>query len=192
MSVVMDARSLLEGIDDVPVDGGNVGGGLPKGTYPGTVDRIVTKEFSKNNVPRVAFMIKISEGELKGRTAFLDIYLGASRFDTKYENGKKVGDTERSEQDYNEKRLAALGRVKGLLTALDLPHKNVPSVGPDDSEYIFEYFGIDNMVGRGAMWTLSIDGEGRNKLQGVRSFSHAKEGLDAWRDKQARKGGVTL
>lgn len=152
---------------------------LPRGRYPFRVDKIVNKSTTQKGVPQVGVLLRVNEGGMENRTALVNLYLDASP------SFRKDGeDFVRTPEQISKARKGVAGRMKGILSAMDLPHDNPVAASADDPvAFLCEKFGIDNMPGQTFMAEVTVQGK-YNNLLNFHNNSHEKYGLEAWRELQ--------
>jgi len=157
---------------------------LPKGRYPLRVDKIVGKRPSKKGVPSASLLLRVMEGASAKRTALITLYLDAGP--TFRKDGEEFN---RTTEQKSTARRGVTGRMKGLLTAMALPHDNPVAASPENpTEYLCEKFGIDNMPGQEFMAEITVQGNFNNMLN-FHPLTHEKYGIDKWREQEAARSG---
>lgn len=180
-----NTRDFLDELDNVEESHGFVPTPLPRGQYPGQVEKEVSRGISKNGVPNITYLVRVTEGPFGpnssgegGRTFLHQIYLGASDVTT-----DKEGNTiNRSDEEVQKKRKSALGLIKGIWKSLGCDYNNPTNLDEDDEGYIYERLGVDNLIGRSAMYTLNVKND-RNEVQAIHNMEDTKNGIGNWRDK---------
>lgn len=184
----------LEGYDDAPSDDhGFVNRPIPKGQYPLKFSKLVDTRFTRNGVPEAVFRAEVVDGPAKEDGFLYSMYLGASRTKVvenadgslaKDSQGQLVRE-EISEEEFRKKVRGAQGKIKTLRTnVFKLPASVTPSVPQTDPAYIFQFYGIADLVGREFMSDVIVDKDGRNKIMNFFPLDHKEFGMSMWREKE--------
>jgi hypothetical protein len=177
----------MQGYDDVTPTQGLVSEPLAKGWY-WLKAKVVNKDLTKSGLPRVRFMfhaLDLETGEpMKGKVAFVDWYLGASKT-----TGRDPDKKERTPAEYQK----ALNQVQGQCKGLFEKAMKVPKGAPtgEGADQVFNFFNVDAADGRDFVAEVMVDGEGRNSLRSYHPVDDEKHGLAWLRSKGAKAGAVT-
>jgi len=183
--------NMTDGYDDVAPEYGNVFEPLEKDHYPVRILEIKKTDTTNAGASRFSLMAEITEGPLKGRKALItSIYVSPALREVIKDGDNIERDSNgratyrnRPSEDLAKATKGTQGRVKGLLDAFGLPHRNpTPTLRPNDEGYIYDFFGIQGLVGREAIVGVGVSGD-FNTYDGAWPVDHNKYGLAAWRQK---------
>lgn len=163
----------LAGYDDVKEAPILESSGLPTSWYPTEVAAIQQKGVSKASVPWIKLQLKVFDGPLKGRSAYVMLSLTESRY--KYVDNKEV---ERTDEEIAEAREKQQGRMKRILGSMGV-HTSAP-VG-DGAEAVFNFYNVDGWIGRQMMTKLKLrETDGSNSISTCASLDDKTYGLSKY------------
>jgi hypothetical protein len=184
---VSEFTDVMQGYDEVTPTQGLVSEPLAKGWY-WLKAKVMNKDLTKSGLPRVRFMfhaLDLDTGEpLKGKVAFIDWYLGASKT-----TGRDPDKKDRTPEEYAKALSSVQGQCKGLFEkAMKVP-KGAPT--GEGADQVFNFFNVDAANDRDLVAEVTVDAEGRNGLRSYHPVDDEKRGLAWLRAKGAKTSTPT-
>lgn len=157
--------------------------GLPSGWYPMVVKGAEIGTSRNTGVPLARVQLGIApDGEclgLKGRTAFVDVYLGAGKTRVEYDGGKKSGEFVRTPEEFKEALNKAHETANGFLAAIGVS-KGKPTAPPSELAYVAQYWNVENWKAGQAFMARIVNRKGYNNLAQFAPMDDAKNGIQWW------------
>jgi len=164
---------------------------IPTDWYPLYVAAILNKGTTKNGIPEVRIRVKPSEGPQSKKNAMLNVYLGASKFNTSQDDSGEWVQTARTKEEYTQKRNTTNAIMLGFLNAMGVKRGKATGKGVD---LIFNYWNVAEWKGATLMGRLQVDANGRHRLTTTAPMDDPKKGVGVWRKntlpKQVKRAGV--